>query len=294
MAAVTSMTGIGTNLSSAIDRWWDITSSVASPIPAVTLSLSYLGDENTMTDPADKTTELGVQHWSGTGWDDGKGGAIGTVSLSGTNGVATGIGTITVTGQTYFSPRVIVKGSKPLPIELLDIDGQCFDGKVNINWLTTSEENNDYFTIERSADSYTWEILTTVDGAGNSNTTKEYSVIDYEPLPGTAYYLLKQTDYDGKSEYSNIVTVNCVKVSKIMLFPNPTKNTLDIFFTSAYTEPIDVSMFDFSGKRVFNKKYDMQQGNYFITLDMSPYARGLYMLSVISAHINYKERVVKE
>ncbi|MBI4649686.1 MAG: fibronectin type III domain-containing protein, partial [Bacteroidia bacterium] len=161
---VTSMSGTGTNLSSAIDRWWDVTSSVASPTPAVTLSLSYIGAENTMTDPADRTTELGVQHW-GTGWDDGKGGAGGTVSLSGTNGVTSGVETITVTGQTYFSPRVIVKGSKPLPIELFNFTADCNNDMVYLNWFTASETNNDYFTVNRSQDNSNWEILTTVDGA---------------------------------------------------------------------------------------------------------------------------------
>ena len=184
-----------------VDRWWDISSSIASPTPAVTLSLTYTGSENTMTTP---TNEIGIQHWNGTVWDDGNNGGSGTVVATGTAG-SNAAGPHTVTGSsafTYFSPYILVGKISPLPIELLSFEAICNNNSVNLLWSTASEKNNDYFTIERSSDGITFQTVLTVKGAGNSNQVINYSAIDEKPIDGIAYYRLKQTDYDGKFEYS--------------------------------------------------------------------------------------------
>jgi hypothetical protein len=95
----------------------------------------------------------------------------------------------------------------PLPIDLLSFTAKYQDGKVLLNWATGSEINNDYFTLERSRDAVSAEIIGFVDGAGNSSQTLHYEFIDHDPLPGISYYRLKQTDYDGSFEYSQWVAV---------------------------------------------------------------------------------------
>jgi hypothetical protein len=95
----------------------------------------------------------------------------------------------------------------PLPIDLLSFTAKYQDGKVLLNWATGSEINNDYFTLERSRDAVSAEIIGFVEGAGNSSHTLHYQFIDHDPLPGISYYRLKQTDYDGSFEYSQWVAV---------------------------------------------------------------------------------------
>jgi len=95
-----------------------------------------------------------------------------------------------------------------LPIELISFEAKMNTNKqVDIFWATASELNNDFFTIERSSDGVNWEIVTTATGAGNSIYRIDYAAYDSRPLSGISYYRLKQTDFDGAFEYSNIVSV---------------------------------------------------------------------------------------
>ena len=65
---------------------------------------------------------------------------------------------------------------------------------VDLNWITSSEINNDYFTLQKSKDGLNWIDFAKQEGAGNSNTTISYQDSDYHPYSGTSYYRLKQTD----------------------------------------------------------------------------------------------------
>ena len=96
-----------------------------------------------------------------------------------------------------------------LPIELVSFTGNCNSKSVSLNWTTASEINNDYFTIERAQDAINFKELRKFDGAANNNQTINYSFIDTEPLTGTSYYRLKQTDFDGQFNYFNTIAVTC-------------------------------------------------------------------------------------
>ena len=83
-----------------------------------------------------------------------------------------------------------------LPVDLVDFSAVCNEGNIILNWMTASEMNNDFFTIERSYDQYTWEEIGIVQGAGNSNQINNYSLIDDSFTEETLFYRLKQTDYN--------------------------------------------------------------------------------------------------
>jgi hypothetical protein len=106
----------------------------------------------------------------------------------------------------------------PLPIELLSFEGECKSGTMNLKWTTTSETDNDYFTIERSLDGFHFEAISKVKGAGNSNKPIHYS---FRTFFGTSYYRLKQTNFDGSSKYSKFIYVDCQNSKSINVYPNP-------------------------------------------------------------------------
>lgn len=96
-----------------------------------------------------------------------------------------------------------------LPIELVSFNGYNNSSHNIISWVCASENNNDYFTLERSNDGYSWEELAKINGAGNSNTGTAYQYKDYVFKKGDYnYYRLKQTDYNGQTETFNIIVVN--------------------------------------------------------------------------------------
>ncbi|MFN2422935.1 MAG: T9SS type A sorting domain-containing protein [Cryomorphaceae bacterium] len=119
------------------------------------------------------------------------------------------VGTISGTGLFGdFALASIGGGINVLPIELIEFTARPLEsGEVLTNWATASETNNDYFTIQRSADALHWEDAGEVIGAGFSNAELNYSFRDVSPIPGQSYYRLRQTDFDGQSELSDVKSV---------------------------------------------------------------------------------------
>lgn len=129
------------------------------------------------------------------------------------------------------SNRTISCTGSPLPVELIDFKAIKTTNQVLLKWITASEVNNDYFSIERSSDAENWEIIGTVKGSGNSNQKHEYSFIDKNPLKGDSYYQIKQTDFDGTSTYSFISSVEENKIFspvELKVYPNPSENHISI------------------------------------------------------------------
>ena len=110
-----------------------------------------------------------------------------------------------------------------LPIELLSFTGQKLDeDKARLDWVTASEQGNDYFTVYRSPDTQNWDAIGEVDGAGNSTSTLHYSLVDENPLPGINYYHLRQTDFDGAFTTSPVVAMNFGDTFELIYGPNST------------------------------------------------------------------------
>jgi len=132
-------------------------------------------------------------------------------------------------GAIGFSTGVVYKNtlcfSPPpsLPIELLSFTAEVVEEHVKLNWVTASEINNDYFNVEHSADGINFTSISRIKGAGNSTQILSYPTIHHTPVGGVSYYRLKQTDFDGKTSYSDKKAVEFKKNTDITLdvYPNP-------------------------------------------------------------------------
>lgn len=141
--------------------------------------------------------------------------------------------------------------ARPLPIVLTSFTAVSKPEGTNIYWTTESEQDNDYFTIYRSADGENFEPIATVEGAGNSTMTLNYSFTDYDPIVGVSYYLLKQTDYDGECAYSEKIAVNrradIAEVS-FRVYPNPNSgNDLTIDLGAIQSTNVDIAIYSATG-----------------------------------------------
>jgi uncharacterized repeat protein (TIGR02543 family) len=128
-----------------------------------------------------------------------------------------------LSGLTSFSEFILVGSSgssTALPVELVDFTAKVIDENrmVLLEWVTASEINNDYFTLEKSHNGYDWTVLATVEGSGNSTSSIHYNYEDRQPFQGISYYRLKQTDFDGNSEYFNIRSVELGGSGKELLY----------------------------------------------------------------------------
>ena len=123
----------------------------------------------------------------------------------------------------------------PLPIELTYFVARQTSEGIKFEWQTASEKDNDYFTIEYSTDALNFSELATVSGAGTSTEIINYEYNYSTNATGVIYYRLRQTDYDGQSECSDIVALSLadhhiVNASHIdiMLYPNPATDYVQI------------------------------------------------------------------
>ena len=78
-----------------------------------------------------------------------------------------------------------------------------------LDWTTITEQNNRGFEVERSFDGTNWEMLAEVAGHGTTLDQHDYSYTD-NTLPlqtATAYYRLRQVDFNGEFEYTKVVVL---------------------------------------------------------------------------------------
>jgi len=154
-----------------------------------------------------------------------------------------------------------------LPIELLSFEAR-FDGKkVALNWITLSEIDNDYFSIERSTNGVDFREIAKEQGAGDSEMARTYLAYDENPHAGINYYRLKQIDFDGSYSYSDIRSVEVRSGVEVSTFPNPVATELNISLTEFDERTIDFEIYHISGKRVFTGTADVNEGLVVVSLD---------------------------
>jgi hypothetical protein len=182
-----------------------------------------------------------------------------------------------------------------LPIDLLLFTAKYKDGKVHLYWSTASEVNNDYFTIERSVNGKTFETVGTLKGSGTTGETNNYLFTDAEPLKGRSYYRLKQTDYDGKFEYSTLAPV-LVGINKpeFSVFPNPSKGeNINLFLSGVEDMNAAVVISDLSGKVVFTEIIGQENGSFFESIPtVEKLPAGVYFVTVKTNQGNFYEKLV--
>lgn len=170
-------------------------------------------------------------------------------------------------------------GQTPLPIELVYFNAIPENNRiVNLSWQTSTEIDNDFFTVERSLNGLDWEDLTTIDGAGNSNVLLNYSALDSKPYNGDSYYRLKQTDFDGQFQYSQIesVKLNTLSGSGVLIYPNPTNNQIKI--VGEKFELDEIKVFDTLGKNVSTNTHILKTDDSTVIVDLSELSNGMYFV----------------
>lgn len=163
----------------------------------------------------------------------------------------------------------------PLPVTLTDFSAKADkDNKVSLTWSTISEKNNDYFTVERSADGLEFSELAQVDGAGSSTMLMDYVAKDEHPLNGTSYYRLRQTDFDGKDEIFKTVSIEIsdketetpLVIEKV--FPNPFNESLTVLYTVKENAQVSFEFFDENSSFLIAVKQDAVKGENKLEINM--------------------------
>ncbi len=224
---------------------------------------------------------------SGSSYDD-----IGTVSDGIANeAVYDGSSTWQQTGSATIGST---NGADPLPIELISFEIKPNNDNIEISWATTTEINNDYFTLERGKNGVNFTSIATVAGAGNTTTTQYYSNLDFEPWDGINYYRLKQTDFDGNYTYSAIKAINYSKRNNLsaIIYPNPATNELNVLFSKISETQLNIQIYDVLGKLIFNQNQEILSNK--ATINTAWLSLGMYTIIINTKSYSHKQLFIKE
>jgi hypothetical protein len=174
-----------------------------------------------------------------------------------------------------------------LPVSLLNFSGYKSVGKNTLKWTTSSEQNNRGFEIQRSSDGVNYGPIGFVNSqaiGGTSSTNLSYSFDDNNPSGQKQYYRLKQQDLDGNSKLSNIVLITRDKPTSLSLaglFPNPTREKLNVIIETPQRDRVTVVVTDMTGKIVKQQLETVDVGSNTVLLDVARLASGSYLVKLV-------------
>lgn len=287
----------------SVDLVFNITAT--PPNPNSTFQFSFTGMIN------GKCAFLGLGNaiirWSGTNWEIYDNPGFPSGPLVWTSNVSTGtlppnstIGNWTVTPAFVgIISMVSLTGNGTtniaLPIDLQSFNATSSSEGILLNWITSSELNNDYFIVERSIDGSHFDFVTKIETkatSGNSQLELAYNVLDDQASNGKVFYRLKQVDIDGQFNYSTVIFVFHNNKNSIQIYPNPMSTLLSIDFGSELNNARIIRMYDVSGKMVKEKQI---LGENLCQFNIADLDRGFYTIQIIENNtIIYTDKLIKE
>jgi hypothetical protein len=170
--------------------------------------------------------------------------------------------------------------SQVVPVELVSFTGNNVNGKVLLEWRTATELNNNGFEVQRKVAESEFATIGFVKGQGTTTNQKEYSYTDRNLVDGNYFYRLKQIDYNGSYEYSNVIEVDVRLLDKFTLeqnYPNPFNPTTTIGYVIQEKSSAKLTLLNTIGEEIavlVNEEQD--KGYHKVELNASTLASGIY------------------
>ncbi|MGV3612002.1 MAG: hypothetical protein ACO1N0_13680 [Fluviicola sp.] len=262
---------------------FDVPSPMNIPVNIVIPAGQTYGFYITATDPAQTA---GIRYTNNAGYT--------TIASDANISINGGIGKAYPFGTNFanrsFNGTVHYAVGNALPVSFKDFTATAINQSVVLAWETESEKSNNYFEIERSTNGTHWQKLFTTKAIGESSSPTSYQEVDADPLKGTSYYRLSQTDLDGKSYLLKTISWNqqpLTESNKLHLFPNPTTNFVSISGESA--ELAELVVLNQIGQDITSQLKITAHSGYTV-VDFSNQQKGIFILkSKTLAQILVKE-----
>ncbi len=187
-----------------------------------------------------------------------------------------------------------------IPVELSSFNALQIGSSVLLKWRTETELNNYGFEIERAKDLngfvQQWNKIGFIEGNGNSTSPKDYTFSDNPESGSKYYYRLKQIDWNGQAEYSNVIFVEIKVPNQYALYqnyPNPFNPVTNITYSLPFDGMVSVKIYDVLGSEVITLVNDHQKaGMYTIPFNGSNLSSGIYICKIYSDNYNSSIKMI--
>lgn len=206
-------------------------------------------------------------------------------SIDGTANTATF--SVDFTNGQYYTLGSLEVGALPVTLVSFTAANEN-DERVRVEWISAEEVGNAFYTIERSQDAINFEAIGTREGAGNSQDIRRYEFLDNDPLEGRAYYRLKQTDFNGEFEYSEVVsvTVNPTQTEfSYALYPNPVSKDGNLTIEqigAGTTDLLTYEIVSISGRKIMHGQAQLENRKVNLT-PRNDLRHGVYLIRIKGA-----------
>ena len=168
-----------------------------------------------------------------------------------------------------------------VPVELVSFVCEVNIPNVKLHWITASELNNQGFEVERkTAESNIWQTVGHLPGRGTTTNATDYYFNDENLVSGVYNYRIKQIDFNGRFEYSEVITADVSKPTDFALeqnYPNPFNPTTNISYSIPQNSFVTLKVYDVLGNEFATLVNENQEaGNYQVTFNASTLSNGVY------------------
>lgn len=182
-------------------------------------------------------------------------------------------------GLTTFSQFAITSPVvNPLPVELVSFTATCEEEYVGLEWVTESEINADYFSIESSLDGFAWQQINQQQANGTTFNQHSYFYNDSTRYASVVYYRLRQYDLDGNLSLEKIIASNCVVSNDFSfeLYPNPNNGQFNVAIHSNTLKNAQIRIYTADGKLVEDINLLLNVGTNLFPLTLTEVETGIY------------------
>jgi hypothetical protein len=176
-----------------------------------------------------------------------------------------------------------------VPVELTAFTATANFGVVELQWITATETNNQGFEVQRSAGSE-FETIAFVEGYGTTTETQVYTYSDKSVNVASYSYRLKQVDFDGTFEYSDVVEVDVPAPAEFAMdqnYPNPFNPSTKIAFRLAVDSKVSLKIFDVLGQEVASLvNGNLVAGGHSVDFNASSLNSGVYLYRIEATGID--------
>lgn len=196
---------------------------------------------------------------------------------------------------------ILLNGDVPLPVELTSFTSEVNVNSVNLNWSTSSEENNSGFNIERSnvrgQTSDEWIKIGYTQGHGSTTSPNIYQFNDRNLNTGKYKYRLKQIDFNGNFKYydlaNEVVIESPEKYELSQNYPNPFNPVTKLGFGISNTGFVSLKVYDISGKEVRILVNEIKiPGYYEVEFNGSDLPSGIYYYKIVSGRFSRVKKMM--